>query len=121
MAIQIEEIRAAAATNAAYSGNLNGELSEFYRIGGGSSIDVLEDLEPEWLRLMGYPEAAINDKWNSYLADFGFTGVLLTNLQNEANARHLFPQAGTSFIGFLQLENGDFLLLEDGSSKILLD
>lgn len=121
MTIPIEEIRAAALANESYAGDLDGQLAEFYRTGGGYPADVLRDLEPKWLFLMGYTDVALSDKWHDYLASFGFTGNLLTNLQSEADARHLFPQWIPAGLTYLLLEDGSFLMLEDGTSKILLD
>lgn len=120
MTIQIEEIRAAALANTTYSGSLNGQLAEFYKTGGGYPADVLRDLEPKWLTLMGYTDPALSDKWNDYLVNFGFTGTLLTNLQAEADARHLFPQWVPAGIEYLLMEDGSFLLMED-NSRLLLD
>lgn len=117
MAIQIEEIRAAALANESYSGSLNGQLSNFYRT-TGDKLNVLKGLEPEWLTLMGYTDAGLNDKWTSYLTHFGFTGVLKDALQAEANLRHLFPQYSTVSYSLL-LEDASFLLTEDGFHLLL--
>jgi hypothetical protein len=114
MAIQIDEIRAAALANESYSGNLGGNLSEFYRVGGGDPDIVLTRLETEWLRLLGYTDLTLPAQWHDYLAHFGFTGTLLGNLQTEANLRHLFPQPPDPTVFALLLESGEFLLSEDG-------
>lgn len=114
MAIQIEEIRAAALANESYLGSLNGNLANFYRT-TGNPTDVLYLLEPEWLTLMGYTDATLPAKWSGYLANFGFTGVLLAALQTEADAGHLFPQWQAGITYSLLMEDGSFILLEDGS------
>lgn len=113
MTIPIEEIRAAAAINDTYAGDLGGLLPNFYRTTGNPS-DVLYLLEPEWMALMGYAEPALDDKWASYLAHFGFTGPLLSALQAEADARNLFPQWTPGITYSILLEDGSFLLTEDG-------
>lgn len=120
MTIQIEEIRAAALANETYSGTLNGQLAEFYRTGGGYPADVLRDLEPKWLELMGYTDPTLHDQWADYLANFGFTGELLANLQLEADARNLFPQWVPMGVEYLLMEDNSFLLMED-DSKLLLE
>lgn len=114
MAIQIEEIRAAALANESYTGDLGGNLAEYYVSGGGDPESVLTGLETKWLNLMGYVDAGLADQWHDYLVNFGFTGILLGNLQGEADLRHLFPQAGDPTIFAILLEDGDFLLTEDG-------
>ena len=117
MTIQIEEIRAAALVNETYSGSLNGNLADFYRT-TGDRFNVLKDLEPKWLELMGYTDPGLNDKWTSYLINFGFTGDLRNNLQTEANLRHLFPQYSSVTYTIL-LEDGSQLLTEDGFHLLL--
>lgn len=114
MTIQIEEIRAAALANETYSGNLNGQLAEFYKTGGGDSENPLAGLETKWLNLMGYTSPFLTTQWANYLTNFGFTGGLLNNLQIEADARNLFPQPGSGIVFALLLESGEFLLTEDG-------
>lgn len=114
MTIQIEEIRAAALANETYTGTLNGQLAEFYRSGGGDPSDVLEGLETKWLNLMGYTDPSLADQWHDYLVNFGFSGLLLANLQLEADARNLFPQPGEAGIFAILIESGEFLLTEDG-------
>jgi hypothetical protein len=114
MPIQIEEIRAAALANESHSGNLGGQLAEFYVSGGGDPADVLEGLEPKWLNLMGYTDPLLSNQWHDYLVNFGFTGNLLNNLQLVANVRGLFPQPADPTIFALLLESGEFLLTEDG-------
>lgn len=76
MDIQIEEIRAASLANLIYNGDLGGLLKDFYSGGGGNPNSVLQGLETEWLRLMGYTTPILNDKWTAYLTSFGFTGLL---------------------------------------------
>ncbi len=114
MTIQIEEIRAGAAINASYAGDLGGLLSEFYYTGGGDPDNVLEGLEPEWFTLMGYT-GDLHDQWEGFLTTFyGFTGDLLAGVQLEADARNLFPQTIDTSVFAILLENGDFLLTETG-------
>ena len=114
MTIQIEEIRAAALANETYTGTLNGQLAEFYKTGGGDPGSVLTGLEAKWLNLMGYTDPSLADQWHDYLVNFGFTGILLGNLQSEADLRNLFPQPPDPTVFALLLESGDFLLTEDG-------
>ena len=114
MAIQIDEIRAAALANESYSGSLNGQLANFYRTTGNPS-DVIYLLEPEWFTLMGYATPPLSNQWAAYLANFGFTGNLLNSLQAEADAGNLFPQWIAGITYSILLEDGNFLLMEDGS------
>ena len=113
MPTQIEQIRAAALANSTYNGTLNGLLRNFYNTTGDPD-NLLLGLEDEWLKLMGYLPVDVNLKWQEYIADFGFTGALATGLQQEAELRHLFPQGSITIPFALLLEDGDFLLTEDG-------
>jgi hypothetical protein len=114
MPIQIEEIRAAALANESHSGNLGGQLAEFYKTGGGDPNNPLMGLETKWLNLMGYADPSLSEQWAAYLTNFGFTGDLFTNVKTEADARNLFPQPGSLTVFALLIESGDFLLTEDG-------